>query len=162
MRGPVERAEEGAGGDGRVGGVQRAGADAGGDEGADATLVLISREDDAGAEPWGERVDLEVRGGAFDLVDQAEDVRDGHGADPRGQRAPRFPRRGQRVEQPIRGAVLAEEQELVLAGEIVIQVAEREVGGGGDVAHAGGGEAAGAEDARRRAHDRRTAGVGPD
>ena len=55
------------------------------------------------------------------------------------------PRRGERGEQTVERAVLAEKQDLVLAAEVVVQVAGREVGGDRDVAHAGGGEAAVAE-----------------
>jgi hypothetical protein len=70
-----------------------------------------------------------------------------------GQRRPIAPGRGEREQQPIRGAVLAEEQQFVLAAEVVIQVAGRQVGRNPDVAHAGRREAALAKHARRRAHD---------
>ena len=67
----------------------------------------------------------------------------------------------ERLQQAIERPVLAEVEELLFATEVVIEVAGREVGGDGDVAHAGRGEAARAEDARCRAHDRDAAGVGP-
>ncbi len=66
----------------------------------------------------------------------------------------------QRREQAVQRPVLAEEEQLLLAAEVVIQVPRREVGGDGDVAHAGGGEAAGAEHAGGGAHDFDTAGLG--
>jgi hypothetical protein len=103
-----------------------------------------------------------MRGRALNLVQQAEHVRDRHCLKPVGERSAVAPRRGQRVEQPVERPVLTEEENLFLAAEVVIQVAGREVRGHGDVAHAGGGEAAGAEDARRRAHDLDAAGFGAD
>src|SRR6185503_5640530 len=70
------------------------------------------------------------------------------------------PRVGQRLEQPIERAALAEEEDFVLAAEVVIEIRRREVGGDGDLAHPGGGKAAGAEDAGGGAHDRDPAAVG--
>ena len=159
MRGPVQRAEEGAGGDGGVGRVQRPGADAAGDQRAHAALVPVAFGDDAGAQRRGQRVDLEVRGRTLELVDETEHVRDRQVAEAHRQRPAILARRRERLQQPVGGAVLAEEQQLVLAAEVVIQVAGGQVGGGGDVAHAGRGEAARPEDARRRAHDLDAAGV---
>ena len=76
-----------------------------------------------------------------------------------GERAAGALRRGERGEHPIERAILAEEEHLVLAAEVVVQVAGREIRGDGDVAHPGGGEAARAEHARRRAQDGDAAGV---
>jgi hypothetical protein len=160
VRSPVQRAEEGACGDGGVDRVQRAGAHAAGDQGADAALVSVALGDDTQSEVPGQGVDLEMRRRSFDLVDETEDMSGGHLAQAIGQRAAIPARRGERFEQPIGGAVLTEEQQLVLAAEVVIEVAGGQIGGRGDVAHAGVGEAAGAEDARRRAHDRHAASVG--
>ena len=103
-----------------------------------------------------------MRRGALDFVDQAQDVGDGHVAEAGRQRPPILARGGQRAEEPISRTVLAEEQELVLAAEIVIEVAWGEIRGDGDVAHAGGGEAARPKHPRRRAHDLHAAGVGSD
>ena len=44
-------------------------------------------------------------------------------------------------DQAIESDVLAEEKNFVLALEIIVEIGGREVGGGGDVAHAGFGEA---------------------
>ena len=52
------------------------------------------------------------------------------------------PRRGDRREHLIERAILAIEQQIVLAVEIVIEVGGRQVGGVGNVAHARLGEAA--------------------
>ena len=161
MRGPVERAEKRPGRDGRVGRPQQAAPDAIGDERPHAALVPIPLGDDARPQARREGIDLEVRAGPLDLVEEAEDVRDGHVAQPGGQRSAAGPRRGERLEQAIQRAVLTEEEDLVLAAEVVIQVAGREGGGVGDLPHARGGEAAGAEDARRRPHDFEAPGVGP-
>jgi hypothetical protein len=153
---------DGGGGDRRVGRVQAPGAHAGGDQRADAALVAIALGDNACAKAGREGVDFEMGRRSLDLVKQAQDVGDGDLAQPQPQRPSSRARGGQRREQPIRGAVLAEEEELVLAAEIVLQVAERKVGGRGDVAHAGGGEAAGAKDPRPGADDRHPAGIGTD
>jgi hypothetical protein len=160
VRGPVERAETRARGHRGVGRPEQAGADAAGDERADAALVAVAFGDDAGAQPRRQGVDLEMRGRSLDIVEQHEHVGDGQGAQARRQRPAVAAGDGQGGEQPVERAVLAEEEQFVLAGEVVIQVAGREVGGDGDVAHPGGSEAAGPEHARRGAHDRDAAGFG--
>ena len=161
MGGPVERAEKGAGRDGRIAVTQFAAPDAGGDEGPDAVLVAIALGDDERPQAGGERVDLEVCRGSFDAVDQAADVGRRERVEAPAEPIATAPRLGQGEQQPIERAVLAEEQNLVLAAEVVVQVARREIGGAGDVAHAGGGEAAGAEDARGGAQDVEAARIGP-
>jgi hypothetical protein len=152
VRGPVQRAEEGARCDSGIGRVESSGTDAVGHERADAALVFIAFGDDASSETRREGVDFEMRSRSLDLVNQAEDVRDGHVADANRQRPPIPARGGQRFEKPIHRAVLAEEQQLVLAAKVVIEVA------GGKIR----GEPARAEDARRRPHDLHAAAVGPD
>lgn len=158
MRRPVQRAEEGAGADGCIGRPQRTTPNAAGNQRAYAALVPIALGDNAGAKTRRQGIDREVRGRALDLVEQAQHVRDGHRLEPAGERAAVARGRGQRVEQAIERPVLAEEENLFLAAEVVIQIAGRQVRGHGDVAHPGGGEAARPEDARRRAHDFDTAG----
>jgi hypothetical protein len=157
---PVERAEKRAGGDGRFG----AAAAFRRDEGANAALVAIALGDDPLAERWRQSVDLEVSGGPFETIDETQHVRDGELAETHRQRTPILraggPRGGQGVEQPVQRAVLAEEEQLLLAAEVVIQVARRQVGGDGDVAHAGGAEAAGAKDGGGGAHDVDAACIG--
>ena len=160
VRGPVERAEERPRGDGGVGRVQRAAPHAVGDERADAALVAIALRDDPRSETRRQRVDLQVRRGSFDFVDQTEHVRDGDLPQAVGQRAGAAARGGERLKQAIERSVLAEEQQLVLAPEVVIEVAGREVCRHGDVAHAGGREPARAEHARRRPHDLDAARLG--
>jgi len=158
--GPVDRAQERARRDGRVGGAQEAPPDAAGNERADAALVAIALGDDARAQPRRQRVHFEMRRRSLDVVQQAEDVRGGDVAEAAGERAGAAPRARERLEQPIERSVLAEKEQLLFAAEVVIEVAGREVGGDGDVAHAGRGEPARAEHARRRAHDRDAPGVG--
>jgi hypothetical protein len=153
VRRPVQRAEERARGDGRVGGAQRTAPDAVGDQGADAALVTIALGDDAGAERRRQRVDGEMGGRSLDLVEQAHDMGRRHLLQPVGERSGIARRLRQRVEQPIERSILAEEENLLLAAEVVIQIAGRQIGGRGDIAHAGGGKAPGAEDPGRRAHD---------
>jgi hypothetical protein len=55
------------------------------------------------------------------------------------------PRIGERGQQPVERAVLAEEQDLVLPAEVVIEIAGREIGGDGNLAHPGGRESAAPE-----------------
>src|SRR5216684_8571055 len=98
-------------------------------------------------------------GGAFYLVEDAIQVK----ADDRAEFfacglrscATRFFEVG---DQAVEGVVLAEEEDFVFAAEIVVEVGGGEVGGGGDFAHAGFGEAAGAEFASGGAEDCEAAG----
>ena len=150
---PIERAEKGAGGDGRFGAAAACRCD----EGAHAALVAIALGDDPLAKRRRQGVDFEVSGGRFEAIDETEHVRDGELAEARRERTPILragrSRGDQGVEQAVQRAVLAEEQQLLLAAEVVIQVARRQVGGDGDVAHAGGVEAAGAKHSGGGAHD---------
>jgi len=160
LRRPVQRAEERAGGEDGIGRLERAGTDSIGDQRADAALVPIALGDDRLSQPAGKGVDFEVRGGAFHLVDEREHVRFGEGAQTIRQRSGAAPRVGERAQELLQRSVLAEEQELVLPAEVVIQIARREVGGDRDVAHAGGGEPPLTEDAPRRAQDLHAPAVG--
>jgi hypothetical protein len=158
---PVERAEKRARGDGRIGGAQGAAADAVGHQGADASLVPVAFRDDERAQSRREGVDLEVGRGSFELVDEAQDVRGRQIVQAIGEPPAVASRRGERSEQTVERPVLAEEEQLVLPTEVVVQVARREISGDRDVAHPGGGEPARAEHARRGAHDLDAAHVGP-
>jgi hypothetical protein len=160
VRGPVQRAEERPRGDRRVGRAQHAAADAVGDERPDAALVSIAFGDDRGPQTGRQRMDLEVRRGSFELVDQAQDVRHGEIAKPRRERTAGPPRTRQRVQHPIEGAALTEVEQLVLAFEIVVQDPRREVGGGRDVTHAGRREADGSERSSGGAEDLDAARLG--
>ena len=143
--GPVERAEERARRDRRVGVLELAAPDAVADEGTHAAFVAVALGDDGRAHPGRQRRHFQVRGRSLDLVDQTEDMGDGEVVQSIGERPADAPRRGERLEQLVERLILAEEEELVLAAEVVIQVAGREVGRDGDVAHAGRGEAVRAE-----------------
>lgn len=68
---------------------------------------------------------------------------------------------GEPGEQVIERAVLTEEQQLVLPAEVVVEVARRQVGFDRDLAHAGGGEAAGPEDAGGRPENGDAANIRP-
>ena len=72
-----------------------------------------------------------------------------------GSRPARFFQIG---DQAVKGAVLAEKKDFVFAAEIVVEVGRGKVGGGGDFAHAGFGEAASAEFAAGGAEDFQAAG----
>jgi hypothetical protein len=109
LRGPVERAEEGAGRNRGVGSRQFAAPDAGHDQGADGPLVAIPLGDNPRPQLHRQGIDLEVRGGAFDFVDDAADVGGCQRAQAAGQRPAvgSRPRRG--GNQAIERAILAEE-----------------------------------------------------
>jgi hypothetical protein len=160
VRGPVQRAKERARRDGRIGGAQQAAPDAARHERADAAFVPIAFADDPRAQARRQGGHLEMRRGSLDLVYETQHVGHGDVAQPRGERTHIAARRRQRAEQAIERAVLAEEQQLVLPAEVVIEVAGRQIGRDRDVAHAGRREAAGAEHAGGRAHDLDTTGVG--
>jgi len=160
VRRPVERAKKGARRHGRIAAAQLAATDACGDEGADAAFVAIALRDDGRAQAGGEGVDLEMRGRPFDAVDQTQDMRHCQCVQPWGERAAAAAGGAERADEAVERSILAEEQDLVLAAKIIVQVARREIGGDGDLAHAGGGEAAGAEDAGGGAQDLEAPGLG--
>ncbi len=158
MSGPVEDAEKRAR---RHRGV--AAAAVGGDEGPNAALVTIALGDDPLTQPRREGVHLEVGRGSFHLVEQAQHMRRRELSQAVGKRTAVRPTAflcsGQRLEQAVQRPVLAEEEQFLFALEVVIQVPRREVGGDGDVAHAGVGEAARAKYVRGRPHDLDTPGI---
>jgi hypothetical protein len=160
MSRPVQRAEQRPCGDGRIRGAQLAAADAVGDQGAHAAFVSIPFRDDALAQPRRQGIDFEMRRRSFHFVEQTQDVADRERPEPRGERRLVAAGRRERREQPIEGAVLAEEEQFVLAAEVVIEVAGRQVRSGRDVAHAGGGEAVRPEQARGGAEDPDAPGIG--
>jgi hypothetical protein len=159
---PVERAEKGARGHGRIDSAQGVTADALRNERPHAALVPVALRDDEATPSRRQSVDFEMRGRPFDLVDEAQHVRRREIAQAVGQRPAIAARRGEGGEQTVERSVLAEEENFVLAAKIVIQVAGRQTGGDGDLAHTGGGEAPRTEDARRGPHDLHPAGIGPD
>jgi len=142
---PVERAEERARRYGRVGVLELAAPDAVADERPHAAFVAVALGDDGRAHPRRQRRHFQVRRRSLDLVDQTEHMGDGEVVQSIGERPAAAPRGGERLEQLIERLILAEEEELVLAAEVVIQVGGGEVGRDGDIAHAGRGEAVGAE-----------------
>jgi len=87
-------------------------------------------------------------------------MRLGQRAQAPGERTAAAARHRDRAEQALQRAILAEEQQFVLAAEIMIEIAGRQVGGHRDVAHPGRGKAAVAEHAGGGAQDRDAARVG--
>jgi hypothetical protein len=160
VRRPVQRAEERAGGDGRIGGPELAATDPVRHECAHAAFVAIPFGDDALAQTRGERIDFEMRRRSLHLVEQTENVAGGQRPQPCGERGVAAARLAECGEQPIERAVLAEEEQFVLAVEVMIEVAGRQVGGRGDVAHAGGGEPVRPEHPGGGAEDADAPGVG--
>ena len=109
-------------------------------------LVPVPFDKDRRAQPGRQRLDFQVGGGTFDFVDEAEHMGGGEAMKPCVNSTVRPPGRGERAQQAVEGPILAEEEELVLAGEVVIQVARRKIGGDGNLAHPGGSESSDAED----------------
>ena len=101
VRGPVQCAQERTGGDGGVGGVQRPGAKTAEDKRAHATFVAVALGDDAGTQRGRKRVDFKMSGGALDLIDQTQDVGDGHLTQAHRQRPAIPARRSERVQQAV-------------------------------------------------------------
>jgi hypothetical protein len=151
--GPVESAQERARGDQDIRHAQCTAADSGRNQRPDTALIAVALRDDGAPEAARQRVDLEVGCRSFEVVHEAADVRGSEPLQTCRQRTAGAPRVAERLEQPVERSVLAEEQDLVLAAEIVIQVAGRQIRGVGDVPHAGGGEAVGPEDAGGGAKD---------
>ena len=148
MRRPVQRSEK------------RARCDGVADHRADAALVAVALGDDRRAQPPRQGVHLEVRRGPLDFVDQAEHVSDSEAVQPSGERTARASRPVERGQHPIERSALTEEQQLVLAAEIMIQIGGGQFRGARDVAHAGGGEADVPEGSRGGAQDVDPARVG--
>jgi hypothetical protein len=123
VRGPIERAEKGACGDDRVGGVKRPAPNAFANERPYAALVPVAFADDERSEARWKRIHLEMSGGSLDFVEQAQDVGDCQVAQSTRQRPVVTAHGGQGCEQTPERPVLAEEQQLVLAPEIVVQIA---------------------------------------
>ena len=138
--GPVQGAEERAGRDGGIDGAKQASPHAVLDECADAALVRIALDHNRRPQALRQGMNLDMRRRSFDLIDQAEDVGDGKVVKPRRERAAPFSGAIERGEQTIERAPLAEEEQLVLAFEVVIQVPGRQVGRRRDLAHPGRGE----------------------
>ena len=159
---PVERAEKRARRNRRIDGAELAAPDAGGEERADAALVAIALGDDQVPQRGRQRVHFQMRRRSFELVDEAPNVRERERPQPVGEGAAGAPSLGERRGEPIERAILAEEENLVLAPEIVVEVRRGQIGRDGDVAHPGGGVAARAEDARGRAQNVDAAGLGAD
>jgi len=66
----------------------------------------------------------------------------------------------ERTEAAGEGVDLTEKQQLVLTAKVVVEVARRQVGFDGNLAHAGGCEAPGAKDTSGRSQNAHAAGIG--
>lgn len=106
----------------------------------DAALVAVALGDDGGAQAGRQGIDLEMRRRPFDFVDEAEHVGHGEVVEARRERTRGAPGNCQRREESVQRSCLAEEEQFVLAAEVVIKVAGRQGRGARDVAHAGGGK----------------------
>src|SRR5260370_3409956 len=104
------------------------------------------------------RAGQKVRGGAFDFVKDAMQVKGDDGAEFFACGGLCASRLFEISDQAIESAVLAEKKDFVFAAEIVVKVSRGEIGGSRDFAHAGFGEAAGAEFAAGGPEDFESAG----
>src|SRR5260370_9078799 len=91
------------------------------------------------------RAGQKVRGGAFDFVKDAMQVKGDDGAEFFACGGLCASRLFEISDQAIECAVLAEKKDFVFAAEIVVKVSRGEIGGSRDFAHAGFCEAPGAE-----------------
>lgn len=155
---PVEGPEDGARGESGIAGHEFPGAGTCGDQLAHAFFVTIAFQDKTLLQAGRESAGQEMGGGAFDFVedtaqmrndDQAQFFRSG------GFGTARLLKSG---EEAIESDVLAEEKNFVLTLKIIVEISGGEVGGGGDVAHAGFGEAGGAKSFSGGAKDFQAAG----
>src|SRR5260370_42190456 len=89
------------------------------------------------------RAGQKVRGGAFDFVKDAMQVKGDDGAEFFACGGLCASRLFEISDQAIEWAVLAEKKDFVFAAEIVVKVSRGEIGGRRGFAHAGFGEAAG-------------------
>ena len=101
-----------------------------------------------------------MRGGPFHLIENAEHMSDGQGSEPHGQRAAARAGELSRCQQAIQRPILAEEEDLVLAREVVVEVSGRQVGSDRNITHPCGGESPRPEDLSGGAQDLDTATVG--
>src|SRR5260370_15174439 len=99
------------------------------------------------------RAGQKVRGGVCDFVKDAMQVKGDDGAEFFACGVLCASRLFESSDQAIECAVLAEKKDFVFAAEIVVKVSRGEIGGSRDFAHAGFGEAAGAEFAPGGAED---------
>jgi hypothetical protein len=160
LHGPVEGAQERPGGHRRVGLGELAAPDANRDQPPDDALVSVAPGDDCRAAPGRQRVELEVRRRPLHVLDQATHVLGGQGAQANGDRPLAVPGSGGVGEEPIEGAVLTEVEDLVLAGEVVVEVGGGEVRSHRDLPHAGGGKSHLLKDARGGGKDLRAPRLG--
>src|SRR5882672_5593543 len=86
-----------------------------------------------------------MRRRAFDFVQHAAQMGDDYQVELLGGAGPQAAGFLECREQAVEGNILAEKKNFVLALEVVVKVGGREVGSGGNVAHAGFGKAADAE-----------------
>ena len=158
--GPVQRAEERAGRNGGFDGTKHPSPNAVLDECANAALVPVALDHDRRPQALRQSVNFDVRRRSVDFVDEAENVGDGEVAKSGRQRPARPPSAIERGEQTIERAALAEEEQLVLALEIVIQVSRRKVRRHGNLAHSGRRETHRPERPRRRPENLNPAAIG--
>jgi hypothetical protein len=133
---PVQRAEHRPRDDGGIHLHELAGTDSVGDDLANRLLVAIAFLDDLRAQRRRQRFRLQMRGGTLDLVQQRLEVCGEDGAQPLACRFRRAAGRDCRLNHPVERAILAVEEQLILAIEVVIQVCGRDIRCFRDISHA--------------------------
>src|SRR5258708_15559152 len=104
---------------------------------AHAFFIPVALRDQVALLAWRQRRGQQMRGGTFDFVEDASQVRhDDHAQLNRGARplAANLVKRG---DHAVQGGILAKEEKLVLALKIVVEICLGKTRGGGNVAHAG-------------------------
>ena len=155
---PVEGSEDGARGESGIAGDEFSGAGASGDQMTDTFFVMVTFYDETPLQAGRQSAGQEMGGGAFDFVKDAAQM----GNDDQAQffRCAGFgaARLLEGGDQAIESDVLAEKKDFVLALEIIVEIGGGEVGGGGDIPHAGFGEAGDAKLFSGGAEDSQAAG----
>src|SRR6266850_1413395 len=109
-----------------------------------ANAPVQGSKDRARGESWIAGHEL-AGAGACDFVEDAAQMGDDYQAESLGGAGPQAAGLLEGREHAVEGNILAEEKNFVFPLEVVVKVGGREVGGGGDVAHAGFGKATDAE-----------------
>src|SRR6266850_4664255 len=142
---PVQGSKDRARGESWIAGHELAGAGAGDDELTHTLFVTIAFHDQGALQTRRQGAGQEMRRRAFDFVEDAAQMGDDYQAESLGGAGPQAAGLLEGREHAVEGNILAEEKNFVFPLEVVVKVGGREVGGGGDVAHAGFGKATDAE-----------------
>src|SRR6266850_2552443 len=142
---PVQGSEDGARGERRITRHELSGAGACDNELTHTLFVAITFYDQGPLQARRQSAGQEMRGRSFDFVEDAAQMGDDYQSELLGGAGSRAAGLLEGRDQAVEGNILAEKKNFVFPLEVVVEIGGREVGGGGDVAHAGFGKAADAE-----------------